>query len=386
VEFALAPEQEEFRREVCSFLTEKRVGKVVEELRHLPPRKEPGLLEVYGWLGEKRWLAVNWPPEYGGLGRGIVEKSILTEELIRHGVPDLVHIVSIDIVGLILLMVGTREQQARYLPPLALGAQSASVLYSEPGVGSDLSSLRTRAEPDGDGWRLYGRKIYSLKSQFADFALCAARTTESEVRIHGITLFVVPMRTPGVVCKPIWNMSDEAFCDVTLDGIRLTRDHVLGEVDEGWEVINRVLPVERTGLEFQAKARRLLDRILRQARESGQLDDPAYAQRLVELHAQVRASQFLAWRVISELAEDRLDGVTAAMSKWYATELFKRISTFGFDVAGLDGTLSGWNGGDPDADGWLEAAHREGPGITLSAGTSEIMQYLIASSGLQLMS
>jgi hypothetical protein len=155
---------------------------------------------------------------------------------------------------------------------------------------------------------------------------------------------------------------------------------------DGSLVVLEVLPVERTGLEFQAKAGRLLDRVLRQARDDGRLDDPAYGQRLVEPHAQVRASRFLAWRVISEIAEGRLDGVTASMSKWYATELFKRISTYGFDVAGMDGTVSGWDGADPDADGWLEAAHREGPGITLSAGTSEIMLYLVASSGLQLLS
>ncbi|GAB3887234.1 acyl-CoA dehydrogenase family protein [Kibdelosporangium lantanae] len=381
--FAFTDEQEAFRGEVRTFLAEDRVRKVAEQLHRLPPREEPGLIEVYRWLGEKRWLAVNWPWEYGGLGRTIVEKSILTEELIRARIPDLVHIVSIDIVGLVLMMVGTDAQKATYLPALAAGEQSASVLYSEPGVGSDLAALSARAEPDGDGWRVYGRKVYSLKSQFADFALCAARTTDSEVRFHGITLFLVPMRTPGVLTQPIWNMSDEQFCDVTLDGIRLTRDNVIGEVDGGWQVINEVLPVERTGLEFQAKARRLLDEVLHRAALDGTLDDPAYQQRLVELDAAATAAELMAWRVISQIRDGDLDGVTTAMSKLYATELFKQISAYGLEAGGLEATLSAWDGAEPG--GHREAAHREGPGITLSAGTSEIMRYLIASTGLQLL-
>jgi alkylation response protein AidB-like acyl-CoA dehydrogenase len=385
VEYGLNREQEEFRRQVCDFLSEDRVRKLVDEVRHRPPRAEPGLLDVYRWLGERRWLAAGWPREYGGLGLGIVEKSLLTEELIRHGVPDLVHIVSIDIVGLIIQMVGTEEQRERLLPPLARGEWSASVLYSEPGVGSDLSALRARAEPDGDGWRLYGRKIYSLKSQFADFALCAARTTESEVAVHGITLFVVPLHTPGVTVRPLPSISDDAFCDVSLEGIRLTRDDVLGPVDEGYQVINKVIPVERTGLEFQAKARRLLDLIVRRLGELDGLEEPGVAERLVELHGQARAAELFSWRVISELREDRLDDVGTAMAKWYATELFKRITHAGIELLGLEATLSAH---DTDApyDGVLEAGHRDAPGFTLSAGTSEIMQYLIASVGLQLLS
>ncbi|GAA4608239.1 acyl-CoA dehydrogenase family protein [Actinoallomurus liliacearum] len=384
VEYGLSPDEESFRREVCDFLSQDAVRKVVDEVRHRPARDEPGLLEVYRWLGERRWLAVNWPEEYGGLGRGIVEKSILTEELIRHGVPDLVHIVSVDIVGLIIQMVGTEEQKNRLLPPLARGEQAASVLYSEPGVGSDLSALRARAVPDGDGWRLYGRKIYSLKSQFADFALCAARTTESEVAAHGITLFVVPLRTPGVTVRTIPSISDDAFSDVSLEGIRLTRDDVLGEVDEGYQVINQVIPVERTGLEFQAKARRLLDLIVRRLDEIGELGDPCAAERLVDLHAQARAAELFSWRVITELREGRLDNVGTAMAKWYATELFKRITHTGIDLLGLDAVLSAR---DDRAlyDGVLEHGHREATGFTLSAGTSEIMQYLIASVGLQLL-
>ncbi|WP_067460599.1 acyl-CoA dehydrogenase family protein [Actinomadura macra] len=385
MDYSLTPEQEAFRKEVCDLLSEDGVRAEAEEVRLRPPGAEPGMLEVYRRLGERRWLAVNWPAEYGGLGRGVVEKSILTEELIRHGVPDLVHVVSVDIVGLIIQLAGTPEQRRRLLPPLARGESSASVLYSEPGAGSDLAALRTRAEPDGDGaWRLYGRKVYSLKSQFADWALCAARTSESEAAAYGITLFVVPLRTPGVTVRPLPSLSDDAFGDVTLEGVRLTRDDVLGPVDEGYQVITEVIPVERTGLEFQAKARRLLDLIVRRLDETGGLDEPGTGQRLVRLHARARAAELLSWRVITELRDGRIDGVHAAMAKWYATELFKELTHTGIDLLGLDATLTARDRRAPCA-GVLESGHRDAPGYTLSAGTSEIMQYLIASTGLGLL-
>lgn len=385
MDFGLTDEQRRFRAEVRAFLEDEQVRGEVDGLRGRPPRQEAGMLDVYRRLGERGWLAVNWPEEYGGLGRGLVEKSILTEELIFHGVPDLVHIVSVDIVGLILQTHGTAEQKKRYLPELARGEQSASILYSEPGVGSDLSSLRARARADGDGWRLYGRKIYSLKSHIADFALCAARTTESEVAFHGITLFIVPLKTPGVQVRLMENLSNDAFNDVTLDGIRLTRDDVVGEVDDGWQVINSVLPVERTGMEFQAKARRVLDATMRHATDNGRLDDAAHAQHLVELDARTRAAELLAWRAVSRLEAGDADDVTTATAKWYSTEQVKANARHSIEVLGLEGALSGWDAEAVEG-GAIESAYRDAPGFTLSAGSSEIMQYLIANTGLGLLS
>jgi alkylation response protein AidB-like acyl-CoA dehydrogenase len=386
LDFGLTSEQERFRGEVCAFLSEERVRRCVEQVHRLPPREEPGPLDVYRWLGERGWLAVSWPEEYGGGGRGLVEKSLLTEELILHGVPEVVHTVAIDIVGTFLLAVGTPRQKRDWLPPLARGEQVASVLFSEPGVGSDLAALRSRAEPDGDGWRLFGRKVFNMKTHLADVALCAVRTTQAAVPFHGITLFMVPLKTPGVIVKPLWNLSDERFGDVTLDGIRLDRDHVVGEVDEGWQAINQMLRLERTGIEFEAKVRRLLDVVVRHAaasRRRGDQLDQAHMRRLVELDAAAAASRLLAWRVISGLRHGEPDDA-AAMSKWYSTELNRKVVSHGLEMMGLEGTLSRWDDEAP-VDGLLEAAYREAPGLTIASGTSEIMLYIIAASGLDLL-
>jgi alkylation response protein AidB-like acyl-CoA dehydrogenase len=256
------------------------------------------------------------------------------------------------------------------------------VLYTEPHCGSDLAALTTRAEPDGPGaWRLSGTKIYNQKSQYGDYALCAARTTDSEVRFHGITLFLVPLHSPGVTIAPVWSMENNRFNEVVLDGIRLTGEHVVGEVDGGWELMNRMLLLERTGIDFQAKIRYWFDRIVR----DGNPADPVLRAQAADLDARLHAARALAWQQVANLAAGRPDPVSSAASKWYATEQARAVARFGFEVTGLPGVLSAWDGGAP-MDGWLEATYRVAPTLTLASGTSEVMLYLIASTGLELFS
>ena len=379
----LTSEQEKFRIQVRELLSEESVRAEIAASRRIPPGQDRGLLDIHRRLGELGWLAVNWSPEYGGLGGTIVEKAILTEELIRHGVPDSVHVLGIDIAGLALDLIGTDEQKRRLLPGLARGETTASILFSEPATGSDLGSLTTRAEADGDGWRLYGRKVYSVTAHYSDFALCAARTSASAVAYHGITLFIVPLKSMGVTIEPMWNLTEERFDEVILDGIRVSQADVLGEVDDGWQVINQVMPLERTGVDTAAKACRLLDALLRDAVKTGRLEDAAYAHRLLDLDARVAAARLLAWRCVMNLRDGNPDEVQSATAKWYATEVAKELSGLAMEVAGLPGVLDARDKAAV-SDGMFDAAYREAPGLTLAGGTSEIMLYFIASSGLGL--
>lgn len=383
MDLRLTPEQRRFRDDVCALLCDDAVRAEAASARRLPGDAEPGLLDAYRRLGERGWLAPNWPAEYGGLGATIVEKAIVTEEMILHGVPDVVHTLSIDIVGLALHLLGTVEQKRRWLPRLAAGMSAGCVLFSEPGTGSDLAALTTRAEPDGAGWRLRGRKAYSLKSHLADIGLCAARTSDSAVRYHGITVFVVPMRMPGVIVAPTWSVADERFNDVTLDGPVLTAADVLGEVDAGWQVVEQVLALERTGIEFAAKGARLLDAVVDHARPgAGQLA-ASDAERLVELDARVRAGRLLSWRAIGQLADGQADDVLCAMAKWHTTETAKAVAVASAEVCGLDAVLSARDAQAPP--GWLmESAFRDAPGLTVASGTSEVMLSVIAAAGLGL--
>ncbi len=373
----------DFRARVCELLCQESVRDEVARARRMPFGQETGLLDVFRRLGERGWLAVNWPVEYGGAGGSVAEKAILTEELIAHGVPDNVHVLSIDIVGLAICLFGTDEQKQRLLPGLARGETAANVLFSEPGVGSDLASLSTAAVPDGDGWRLRGRKIFNMKGQCSDFALCAARTSTGAVPHFGITLFLVPLRSVGVDMQPVWNITDERFDEVTFDGIRVGPDSVLGEVDNGWQVLNQVLPLERTGIDSAAKAARTLDALLRHAHDAGLLADRAYGPRLVDAEARVRAAQLLAWRCVDNLLAGEPDEVQSATAKWYASETAKQVSGLAVELIGLPALLDARDDA-AIAEGVFDAAYREGPGLTLAAGTSEVMLYFVATAGLGL--
>jgi alkylation response protein AidB-like acyl-CoA dehydrogenase len=256
---------------------------------------------------------------------------------------------------------------------LARGESIATVLYTEPHCGSELAALTTRAEPDGDGvWRLYGRKIYNQKSQFGDYALCAARTTEAEVKFHGITLFMVPLRSAGVTIAPVWSMENNRFNEVILDGIRLTADDVVGRVDEAWHLIDKMLLLERTGIDFHGKVRRWFDLVLEQARETGRLADPVFGQRMADLDARLHAARALAWRQVANLAGGAPDPVSSAASKWFATEQARDVVRLAMELGELPATLSTWDPESPLA-GQIEAAYRTAPTLTLASGTSEII-------------
>ncbi|MFI8951934.1 acyl-CoA dehydrogenase family protein [Streptomyces sp. NPDC053750] len=379
-----ALDRDTFREEVRRFLRGPEARRTLAAVAGHRPDEEPARLDLYRMLGERGWLAPNWPVAYGGLGLGATEAAVVTEEMTLAGVPDDVHVLSIDIVGMFLLKAGSEEQKRRHLPALARGERTASVLFTEPEAGSDLAALRTRAERDGDGWRLYGTKVYNMKTQFADFSLVAARTTEGAVGMHGITLFLLPVKSPGVHIEPVPSIQNDRFNLVVVDGVRLTAADVVGTVDEGWWQLDELLQLERTGIDFHGKARRLLDLVVRRAAETGRLSDPAYCLRLVELDARLRAARSLAWETVRNLAADRPDPVTSAMSKWYASEQIRPVLNAGMEIEGAGGVLSAWDGEAPDG-GLLEANYRLGPAHRLASGTSEIMLYLIATNGLGLL-
>ncbi|HEX2052022.1 MAG TPA: acyl-CoA dehydrogenase family protein [Actinomycetota bacterium] len=383
MDFGLTDEQRRFYEELLRFFAEDRVQKSIEEMRTLPPRREDGFPDIYRWLGERGWLAVNWPVEYGGLGKTAVEAGLVSEQLALNGVPDLTHVLSVDIVGLFLLLVGTPEQKRRFLPPIARGEKAATVLYTEPQSGSDLSSLQTRAERDGDGWRLYGRKTFPMKSPWAEHALTAARTRDTGNKFEGITLFMVPLREGGVEIRPLWGMGNERFDDALLDGVRVTPDDVVGGVDRGWQIINSVLALERTGVDYQGRVRRWTDMMIARARATGKLSDPQVAHQLAALDAQATAGRLLTFRVLGNVSRGVIDEVASAMAKWYNTELGKSVVRAWLELEGLEAVLSQWDGEAP-IDGILEGAYRETPGMTIAAGTSEIMLYVIAANGLRL--
>lgn len=323
---------------------------------------------VHRLLGERGLLAPQWPRQYGGRGTTHVEAAVLIEEMARHDVPDLLHTLTVQIVGSVLLTCASEELKTRYLPALASGETAACVLFSEPQAGSDLSALSTTAIPEADGsFRLHGTKTYSMFAPLADIALCLARTGDGTE----LTLFLVRLDRPGVSIRPFPTIGEDAFHEITLDGIRVDADAVVGEIGGGWAMLVSTLVFERTGIDYLSRALRWHEEATTRLRAVGSELDLRGANRLA---VHLDAATVLVSRVLTRLENGVLGEAEAAVAKWYTTELAARVAWWSAERQGDRSML-------PTADGLvdpLDVALRESPGLRISGGTSEMLLETVA--------
>jgi alkylation response protein AidB-like acyl-CoA dehydrogenase len=374
MDFGISEREGKLRTEVRDALAEPAVRDALQALR-AGGEREPDVRPLYRELGRRGLLAVSWPVEYGGRGATHAEATAVVEELVLGAVPDMLQVLSVQIVGLFILQAGSDEQKQRYLPALASGRLFATVLYTEPESGSDLASLRTRADRSGGGYLLSGVKVYGLKSGLSDLALCAARTSESANRYEGLSLFLVDLNAEQIERSHIASIADEQFDRVELTQARVGADALLGAEGEGWALLTRCLAIERTGVDYSLKAARWYEATLAGV-DPTDVDD-GLLEEIGRNGAAVTAGRLLAWDVIGRLDRGVVDPVAAAISKFHTSETAQAVAAwaalvhgFGYRSRALDAT---------DA-GLLEAAYREAPGLSLSAGTSQIMLELIANS------
>ena len=376
MELALSPGQEAFRREVRDLLDGREARARLRAIHAAPRRAEPDARPVYRLLGAARALAPHWPAELGGRGLTAVEAAIVSEELAACGVPDTLYVLSVQIAGHFVLQAGSAQQRARLLPGMAAGETYVTILYTEAGAGSDLAALETEARPDGGGYRLFGRKVHNPKTAQAQLGLCAARVGPGDPNKYaGLTLFLVPLDAQGVAVRPVPGIVPEQLHEVALDGVAVGPESVVGEVGAGWSLLSTALSAERTGMDLSARARRWLDAAAGLVAAAGPGD--ADLEALGRVGAEVEAGRLLAWRAALDLGAGRLDVAQAALTKWYTSLTAQRAAWWAADVAGLAGGLTR---DDPEAalDGLVELALAEAPGLTLSAGTSEMMLQLVA--------
>jgi alkylation response protein AidB-like acyl-CoA dehydrogenase len=351
MDFGFTPEQQALREEVRAFLGGDEVQAILRDMGQRPFREELFSWKLHRMLADRGWLAAHWPIEYGGGGKTMIEMGIIAEEMIRAGVQHAPWALSVNIFGNAVLLLGNEEQKTQYLPPIARGEALCGDLYTEPDAGSDLASLRIRTDPDA-------------------------------ARYRDLTLFVVDMHAPGVTVRPMWMLSDEQTNEVSLENVRVPAGNMVGAPGEGWRLLNTALSVERTGLDWTSLAARYLDAVMAMVKEKEVGGDRIVRQRIAECYAELQVARLLVWRVVSGQALGEFNDVYSAMSKIYGSELAKRITRLGMEIGGMEALLTRWDG-DPLADGWLEAHHRQAPGTTIAAGTTEIMLYLIAYRGLR---
>ncbi|MXZ54004.1 MAG: acyl-CoA dehydrogenase [Acidimicrobiaceae bacterium] len=331
------------------------------------------------------YVGVTWPTEYGGRGADAVFSFIVQEELARARAPELVGRIGVNLVGPCLLAHGTEDQRQRWLPTIVGAEQLFCQLFSEPDAGSDLASLRTRAEPADGGWHLHGRKVWTSYAQFADWGLCLARTDPEASKRAGITVFMVDMRTPGVEVRPLRQMTGESdFNEVVFDGAFVAADQVIGAVDDGWSVAGSVLAGERgTNPRQLVIHAQLLDELVHLASQRDLAGDPRTAQDLAQAFVEVRLFQLQNWRTLSRQAHGRQPGPETATAKLYWSEMSQRLHATAMRILGDAAPL--WRGAhDNPAGGRWQRSWLYYRAASIFAGTSEIQRNVIGERTLGL--
>jgi alkylation response protein AidB-like acyl-CoA dehydrogenase len=332
------------------------------------------------------WVGVHWPSEYGGRGLGPIESFIVAEELARVRSPELVGRIGVNLVGPTLLAHGSDAQKQRWLPAILDAREIWCQLFSEPGAGSDLASLTTRALRDTDGgWVLDGAKVWTSYAQYADWGLCLARTSPDQPKTKGITAFAVDMRAPGVTVRPLVQMTgDREFNEVRLDEVRVPDDHRVGDVDAGWRVAGSTLAGERATNPRQLVIHlQAVDELVRLAAATGADADPRIRRRLAMSYADVRIFQLHTWRALSRLEHGERLGPEGSMVKLHWSEASKRLHALAMDVLGDAAPL--WRGaaGNP-GDGRWQRAWLYYQASSIWAGTNEIQRNVIGERVLGL--
>ena len=356
----------------------------------LPPRFDDLADEVafgrewQGKLAEGRWVGVGWPEEYGGRGAGAVEHFIVIEELARARAPELVGRIGINLVGPTLLAHGTPEQK-RWLSDILPARTLWCQLFSEPGAGSDLAAVSTRAVRTEGGWILNGQKVWTSYAQFADWGLCLARTNPDVPKQQGISAFAIDMRSPGVEVRPLHQITDESeFNEVFFSDVFVPDDRLIGPEDEGWRVANSTLTHERGVNPRQLTIHiQLLEELLALALEEGAFDDDRLRPRLAQAAAEVRLFQLHNWRTLSRVARGQPPGPEGSALKLYWSEMSKRLHDTVMAVLGAAAPL--WHGADDNpGDGTWQRSWLYYQASSIWAGTNEIQRNIIGERVLAL--
>ncbi len=332
-------------------------------------------------LAGRGWLTMAWPKEYGGGGAGHTQQLIYNEEMSYAGAPSGFGS-GISLTGPTLMVHGTEEQKRQFLPGIASGDVIWCQLFSEPGAGSDLASLQTRAVLDGDDFVVNGQKIWTSGAHRSDWAILLTRTDPDAPKHRGITYLLVDMKSPGVQVRPLVNMlNGHAFNEVFLDNVRVPRSQMVGEFNRGWYVGATTLDFERSGIGRFASTRRVLEELTEAARERG-----ARGSVRVELAERVienEAGRLLAYRVAWMQSAGKIPNYEASMVKVFGSELQQRVANTAIKLFGQAGTLSEGSMGAPYG-GRYAAGYMAAVGNTIAAGTSEIQRNIIATRGLGL--
>jgi len=375
-----APDEAEFRATANAWLSEHaspRSGTATSQYEDLGVH----VSECRAWqrtLSEHGWAGITWPQAFGGRGASAIEGAIFNEEQARFDVATGAFAVAIGMAGPTLMTHGTPDQQREFLQPMLRGDHVWCQLFSEPGAGSDLASLATRAVRDGDEWVVDGQKVWTSLGQFADWAILLARTNPDAPKHCGITYFLLDMRSPGIEVRPLRQITGTAhFNEVFLTDVRIPHRNVLGAVDDGWKVARTTLTSERSFIGGGGGAWNV-DALIALARDHGVIDEPTTRDALMRAYSRAATLTYLGYRMRTAISQRRMPGPEMFIMKLAYARHWATTMDTAMEVLGAAATIT-----DNDTSAWGQYFLSQ-YAIRLGGGTDEVQGNIIAEQGLGL--
>ena len=388
MEFKFTEQDEEFRKELRAFMKTE-LPDSWEGAGRYPEEDDWDLnIVIRKKMAEKGWLTMHWPEEYGGQAASPVKSAIYNEEIAYMRAPGR-DIFGVRMLGPTLMIHGSEEQKKTHLPSVANGDIQWCQGYSEPESGSDLASLSTRAVRDGDEFVINGGKVWTTMAHRADWIMLLTRTDPDAPKHRGISFVLVDMKSPGVTVRPIINMAGgHEFNQVTFDDVRVPRANVVGDEDRGWYVAVTLLDFERSGIDYSAAARRMLDDVREFATETkrnGQplIEIPWVRSLMADRYIDCEVARLMAYNVAYMQSQDLIPTKEASMSKVFGSETVQRVTEASLDILGQYGTLGREDKWAP-LKGRVQEHWMNAFAGTIAAGTSEVQRNIIAGRGLGL--
>jgi alkylation response protein AidB-like acyl-CoA dehydrogenase len=394
LDFKYTPEQEALRKEFDDFFR--------EEMSNVPPEMGSSMESLFEvdecWafhkrlgkkLAERGWISMAWPKEYGGRDAPLIEQFIFNEARGYHKAPG-IDPIGVGMLAPTLIVTASDEQKKEHLPRMAQAERDWCQLWSEPGAGSDLAALTTRAVRDGDDYVVNGQKIWTSGAHRADWGFMLARTNPEEKRSRGLSFFLVDMKTPGITVRPLHSMArGHMFNEVFLDDVRVPVGNRVGEENQGWIASQMTSNFERSMIDLFSHAKRELEELVAFCKETRWGNEPLannpkvrhkLAQLAIDIEAGLSYSHTVVWNQIK--GGLMTAAPLAAAGKVLATELTQSLNYTGCEIMGMYGQVatSKW----APMKGKYENYYQVCMGLNMGGGTSEVMRNLVASMGLGL--
>jgi alkylation response protein AidB-like acyl-CoA dehydrogenase len=396
MDLSLTKEEASYQRDVRRWLARNipRKARRLELSEYGDPKR---IAELKAWqkkLYDAGYLAMGWPQEYGGQAdpasdrrTALMSQTIVNEEMVKARAPSVIGMMGIQMVGPTLMQFGSEAQKRRFLPRILSAEDIWCQGYSEPGSGSDLASLKTRAEVVGDFFLVNGQKVWTSNAQFADWMFCLVRTDPDVPKHKGISYVLIDMKSEGITVRPLVQMTgDKGFNEVFFEDVKVPRENLVGELNQGWQVANATLAHERNMLGSTTRTQQMFQGLLHVARMRRRDGKPASADpwirhRLADLAIRVESMKYHSYRQLTDLLRGRSPGIGASVNKLVSTELNHAICALAMEVLGDYGTLDRKSKYVVDRGIW-PYEFMFTLGLIIGGGTSQIQKNIIAERGL----